>query len=257
MHESKPRVKRRKVLRPRSVEGIKPYSVDDVYDILAEYYGLPDQSRRMDPTSELIWTILSQHTSDINAEKAFGALADKYNSWREVIETPTDQLVSVIRSGGLAQQKAPRIQMALHFIYQRTGGFDISFLSDWSLESAKSWLREIPGVGPKTAGVVLSFSLNQPAMAVDTHIHRVSKRLGLIGPKVSADQAHDLLEKWVRPDRVLNFHVFLITHGRMICKALRPLCHICPLNKQCPSMGRLITQNDTRSASISLNYKPL
>ncbi|MBI67328.1 MAG: DNA lyase [Chloroflexi bacterium] len=257
MSDPKTSARRRKVLRPRSVNGIKPYSVDEVYDILADHYGIPDKARRMDPTSELIWTILSQHTSDINAEKAFTALADKYNSWQEVLDAPTDQLVSVIRSGGLAQQKAPRIQIALHSIYQRTGGFDIAFLSSWNLDLAKSWLREIPGVGPKTAGVVLSFSLNQPAMAVDTHIYRVSKRLALIGPKVTADQAHDLLEKWVKPDRVLNFHVFLISHGREICKALRPLCYICPLNGQCPSREKLITKNDTRSVTKTLNYKPL
>ena len=257
MPKVKSSLRRRKVLRPRSIGGIKPHSTEDVYRILTDYYGIPKVARRMDPTSELIWTILSQHTSDSNAEKAFAALSDRYETWMEIMKAPSDQLATVIRSGGLAQQKAPRIQTALSLIYQRTEGFDISFLSTWSLESAKSWLREIPGVGPKTAGVVLSFSLNQPAMAVDPHIYRVSKRLGLIGPKVSADEAHDILEKIVNPDKVLNFHIYLITHGRRICKALRPLCHTCPLSARCPSQKKLISENDTRIPIESLNYKPL
>ena len=115
----------------------------------------------------------------------------------------------------------------------------------------------MPGVGPKTAGVVLSFSMGQPAMAVDTHIHRVSKRLALIGPKVTADEAHDVLEQAIPPERVLNLHVYLITHGRRVCKALRPLCHACPLSEQCPSRSRYLREDDPRVPTATLSHKPL
>ena len=115
----------------------------------------------------------------------------------------------------------------------------------------------MPGVGPKTAGVVLSFSMDQPAMAVDTHIHRVAKRLALIGPRVSAEEAHDVLERSIAPERVLNLHVYLITHGRRVCKARRPLCHECPLGGRCPSLSSHLREGDTRTPVASLRHKPL
>ena len=248
---------RAKVLRPRSVRGIKPFSPDEVYDILEAYYGVPSRRQRLDGTSELIWTILSQHTSDLNAERAFAALSDRYESWQDVLDTPEDELAETIRSGGLARQKAPRIQQTLRSIRERTGGFDISFLADLPLDEAKAWLRAMPGVGPKTAGVVLSFSMDQPAMAVDTHIYRVAKRLALIGPKVTANEAHDVLEQSIAAERVLNMHIYLITHGRRVCKALRPLCQQCPLGEQCPSRPLYLRKDDTRVPTASLSHKPL
>ena len=257
MAQPKARPSTRKALRPRSVRGIKPYSTSEVHDLLESYYGKPNRRPRLDGTSELIWTILSQHTSDANAERAFAALCDRYVTWVDVLEAPTDELAATIRSGGLARQKAPRIQQALRSIAERTGSFDISFLAAMSLEDAKLWLRSISGVGPKTAGVVLSFSMDQPAMAVDTHIHRVSKRLALIGPRVTADEAHDVLESSIAPQQVLNLHVFLITHGRRVCKARRPLCHECPLGGRCPSKPVYFREGDTRTPVISLNHKPL
>ncbi len=257
MPQPRARARRSKVLRPRSVRGVKPYAADEVYDLLEAYYGKPDRRQRLDGTSELIWTILSQHTSDLNAERAFAALSDRYDSWEAVLAAPVDDLVETIRSGGLARQKAPRIQTTLQSILDRTGGFDISFLSGIPLEEAKAWLRAMPGVGPKTAGVVLSFAMDQPAMAVDTHIHRVSKRLALIGPKVTADEAHDVLEGSIVAERVLNLHVYLITHGRQVCKAQRPLCHECPLAGRCPSQSLYLREGDTRTPTVSLRHKPL
>ncbi len=252
-----PRSRRRKVLQPRSVRGVKPYSPDDVYDLLEAYYGRPNRRQRLDGTSELVWTILSQHTSDLNAERAFAALSDRYPTWEHVLNAPEEELAETIRSGGLANQKAPRIQGALRSILDRTGGFDIAFLSGLPLDEAKAWLRAIPGVGPKTAGVVLSFSMDQPAMAVDTHIFRVSRRLGLIGPKVTADEAHDVLERAIAPERVLNLHVYLITHGRQVCKAQRPLCRQCPLSERCPSRPLLVREDDERVPTATLRHKPL
>ena len=252
-----PRRTRRKVLRPRSVRGVKPYTPDEVYDLLEEYYGVPTRRQRLDGMSELVWTILSQHTSDLNAERAFAALSDRYETWEDVLQAPEADLADTIRSGGLANQKAPRIQQALGSVRERTGGFDISFLETMPLEEAKAWLRAMPGVGPKTAGVVLSFSMGQPAMAVDTHIYRVSKRLALIGPKVTADEAHDVLEQAIAPERVLNLHVYLITHGRRVCKAQRPLCHACPLSERCPERPRHLREDDRRIPTATLSHKPL
>ena len=191
----------RKTPASRGVRGVEPYSADEVYDLLAERYGKPERRARLDGVSELVWTILSQHTSDLNAERAFAALSDRYPTWESAMSAPEADLVETIRGGGLARQKAPRIQQALRSVRDRAGGFDIGFLAHLPLEEAKAWLREIPGVGPKTAGVVLSFAMDQPAMAVDTHVHRVAKRLALIGPKVTADAAHDVLERAVAPER--------------------------------------------------------
>ncbi len=241
----------------RGVRGVEPYSADEVYDLLAERYGKPERRARLDGVSELVWTILSQHTSDLNAERAFAALSDRYPTWEAALSAPEADLVETIRGGGLARQKAPRIQQALRSVRDRAGGFDIGFLAHLPLEEAKAWLREIPGVGPKTAGVVLSFAMDQPAMAVDTHVHRVAKRLALIGPKVTADAAHDVLERAVAPERTLHLHIYLITHGRRVCKARRPLCAACPLAERCPEAPRLISEGDTRVPTASLSHKPL
>ena len=165
--------------------------------------------------------------------------------------------MATIRHGGLAQQKAPRIQAVLTSVKQRTGDFDISFLAEMPLPEAKAWLQSLPGVGPKTTGVVLSFALGMPAMAVDTHIFRVSHRLALIGPKITADEAHDILERSIAPERVFAFHVYLITHGRRVCKALRPLCNACVLSERCPSHDALAVIGDDRQPAPGLAAKPL
>ncbi len=249
--------RRRKVLQPRSVRGVKPYTSEEVFGLLAAGYGEVEHRPRLDGMSELVWTILSQHTSDLNAGRAFEALVRRFPKWDEVLTAPTDLLVSVIRGGGLAQQKAPRIQEVLRVVLDLTGGFDISFLAEMPLPQAKAWLQALPGVGPKTAGVVLAFALGMPAMAVDTHIHRVSGRLGLIGPKVTADEAHDILERSIAPERVFSFHVYLITHGRRVCKAQRPICAQCALAAQCPSWSLFAKEGDTREPIPGLSYKPI
>ena len=202
---------------------------------LGEAYGPVEWRPRMDALNELIFTVLTQHTSDLNAERAYREMRRRYPSWQDVMAAPTPDLADAIRSGGLADQKAPRIQQILAVVQGRTGGLDLAFLGTMSLEAAKEWLRELPGVGPKTAAVVLAFSLGMPAMPVDTHIHRVAGRLGLITKKTTADQAHDVLESIVRPEDRFAFHVLLITHGRRTCKALRPRCGECALREPCPA----------------------
>ena len=134
-------------------------------------------------------------------------------------------------------------------ILELNGSMDLSFLRELPLSDAKAWLRQLPGVGPKSAGIILSFALGMPAMAIDTHIHRVSKRLALIGPKVSADKAHDILEEAVEPDQVYPFHLAFITHGRQVCKAQRPLCGECVVGEECPSREEMMAPAKPTKAS--------
>lgn len=203
--------------------------------LLAEQQGPLTWHRRHDPVSELVVTILSQHTSDVNAGKAFRKLREAFPTWEEVMEAGPEGILPYIQMAGLGRIKAPRIIGALKRIVELRGSFDLSFLGEMPMQEAKAWLRAIPGVGPKTAGIVLCFSFGMPAMAVDTHVHRVATRLGLIGPKTSADAAHELLESLVPPERVYPFHIYLITHGRRVCRAQHPLCGQCVLARLCPS----------------------
>ena len=232
-------VRKTKVLRPRSVRGVRPYAPQDVDALLEEEYGPVTWRPRMDPVAELVLTILSQHTSDLNSDRAFQELRRRLPSWEMVLATPAELVADAIRAGGLGEQKAPRIQAVLREVLERCGEFDISFLLEWPLAEAKAWLRSLPGVGPKTAAVVLCFALGMPAFPVDTHIYRVTRRLALIGPRVSVDEAHDVLEERIEPERAFPLHVELITHGRRVCKAQRPLCSECVLAARCPSRDRV------------------
>ena len=207
----------------------------DVMSLLGEEYGPMEWQPRYDPASELVYTILSQHTSDINSERAFRALMATFGSLEAIAAADVDDIEDAIRSGGLARTKAPRIKAILNEVMRKVGSYDLTFLAEMPLEDAKAWLKELDGVGPKTAAIILCFSLGLPAMPVDTHIYRVAKRLGFFGPKVSAEQAHDILEPMVEPDDVFAFHLYLINHGRQVCKARRPRCGECVLAWGCPS----------------------
>ncbi|GAB4210555.1 MAG: endonuclease III [Roseiflexaceae bacterium] len=204
-----------------------------VYARLEETYGPRKTRRTGDPLGELIATILSQNTSDINSGRAYAALRQRYPTWEAVLDAPTTELYETIRSAGLGNIKAPRIQNTLRAILERCGKLSLDFLDDLPLEQARAWLRSLEGIGPKTAACVLLFALGKPAMPVDTHVHRVAGRLGLIGPRVSADQAHALLEQMLPPEAIYPFHVEMIQHGRQICQAQRPRCPICPLADLC------------------------
>jgi endonuclease-3 len=207
----------------------------DIIDILGTEYGGFEHARRIDPIEEVVYTILSQHTSDNNSTNAFKKLIRRYGTMEEVARTDVSEIAETISSGGLARIKAPRIKAILNLILEKRGSLDISFLSKLPLHEAKAWLRNLPGIGPKSAGVILCFSLGMPAMAVDTHVYRVSKRLGLIGPRVNVEDAHEILENMVSPDQVYPFHAALIIHGRRTCKARTPNCAECKLAYNCPS----------------------
>ena len=212
-----------------------PVAIALVHERLNSIYGPIEWRPRMVALDELIFTVLTQHTSDLNAERAYDSLRKKLPTWGEVIEADTEAVASAIRQGGLANQKSVRIQKILAEILKRLGNFELEFLAILPLEEARSWFTTLPGVGPKTAAVVMAFSLNMPAFPVDTHIHRVSKRLGLISQKTTAVQAHPIMEALIPENDRYNMHVLLITHGRQICKARVPLCEACPLAVECPA----------------------
>ncbi|HEU4672415.1 MAG TPA: hypothetical protein VFS32_05895 [Candidatus Limnocylindrales bacterium] len=244
----------------RRLDRYRPGLVPYVLDGLEGRYGRPEWDRRLDPTSELILTILTQNSADVNAEKAFEALCAAYPSggdarehdlgkgwggvglnptvtpdWERVEFAPLDELVDVIRPGGLAPQKAPRLQAALRRIREQSvdGTYSLEFLADMSALDGRAWLTGIDGIGKKTASIVLLFSFGMPLMPVDRHVERVSKRIGLIPPKASADDAHEYFLGLLEPDQMYAGHVNLIQHGRAICHARNPACEICPVAERC------------------------
>ena len=211
-------------------------AIPDAIRLLTEQYGPFENEPRLDPAHELTFTILSQHTSDLNSERAFRTLMHRFGDLYAVAAADVDDIEQAIANGGLAKIKAPRIKAVLNQILElNDGSLDLSFLGEMPMNDARAWLRQLPGIGPKSAGIILSFSLGMPAMAVDTHIYRVSQRLGYIGPKVNADKAHEILEAAMPPEDVYPFHAALITHGRQVCKAQRPLCGACVVSYGCPS----------------------
>jgi endonuclease-3 len=204
-----------------------------VHNLLVQEYDLPTWRQHLPPVDELVNTILSQSTSDTNRDMAFEALKARYPDWRAVMDAPEAEVIETIRPAGLANQKGPRIQQALRQVQAERGELSLDFLSELPLEEAKKWLTEIKGVGPKTAAIVLLFAFGRPAFPVDTHVHRVSGRLGLIGPKVTADKAHEILENIPYPETFYTFHLNLIRHGREVCTARSPKCPLCVLRDCC------------------------
>jgi endonuclease-3 len=209
----------------------------EVLTALRAHYGTPAPRRTDGPLAELILTILSQNTSDQNTDRAFASLWATFGSWDTIMAAPASAITYAIRSGGLAEIKGPRIKGVLEAIQRDRGNLSLDFLSTLPLNDARAYLTSLKGVGPKTAACVLLFALGMPALPVDTHVHRVSKRLALIGPKVSAEAAHEILEASIPPDQMYDAHMLLIRHGRVICKALRPKCSDCPLVAVCPKVG--------------------
>jgi endonuclease-3 len=200
---------------------------------LVETYGEPTWRPHLPPVDELVNTILSQSTSDTNRDYAFAALRERFPDWESVIAAPEEEVREAIRPAGLANQKAPRIQKALREILHHQGELSLEFLREMPLEAAEKWLTDIKGVGPKTAAIVLLFAFGRPAFPVDTHVHRVTRRLGLIGPKVSAEKAHNLLREIGQPETFYAFHLNIIRHGRQVCHARNPKCSVCPLSELC------------------------
>jgi endonuclease-3 len=207
----------------------------EVHERLVGEYGEPiwDNQKEKDPVGELVNTILSQNTNDHNRDIAYNRLRERFPNWQEVRDAPTQALIEAVRPAGLAPTKAPRIQEALATITEHQGKISLAFLRDMPLEEARQWLLGLNGVGPKTAAIVLLFSLGRPAFPVDTHVHRVTRRLGLIPPSTSREKAHELIEKHVPETHYYPFHLNLIRHGREVCSARSPQCDLCVLQDIC------------------------
>src|SRR6266699_369800 len=182
---------------------------------------------------EVVATVLSQHTSDVNSERAFARLKERFPTWEQVADAPVDEVAEAIRCGGIADQKARRIQQILAAIEEREGRIDLSRLDDLEDAAAEAYLLSLPGVGPKTAACVLVFSMGRAAFPVDTPVHRVTTRLGWVSPGTTAARAHDLLAALVPPEVRYELHLALVAHGRTVCQARRPRCRECPLRDLC------------------------
>ena len=205
-----------------------------ILDRLHRQFGRPSH-RRLPALDELVLTVLSQNTSDINTGRAYRAMRERFPGWREVMEADPEALVDVLRPGGLANQKAPRIQAILRELDASEHGLDLEWLTGSDPGDALGYLTALPGVGAKTASCVLLFSFGMPVMPVDTHIHRIALRLGLVDARISAEAAHPILTAMTPPHRMLEAHLLLIAHGRTTCKARRPLCGECVLLDLCPT----------------------
>lgn len=205
----------------------------EIHKRLLSYYGEPEWRDPLPAIDELVSTILSQNTNDNNRDRAFLALRKKFPTWEEVRDAEKNAVIDAIRPAGLANQKGPRIQQVLRDISSQRGSLNLDFLKDLSVEDASAWLLSFHGVGPKTAAIVLQFALDIPAFPVDTHIYRVSGRLGLRPEKMNADQAHQHLGNLFPPESYYAAHLNLIRLGREICKARKPACELCPLQDIC------------------------
>jgi len=204
-----------------------------IHERLLNFYGQPTWRHPQPPLDELISTILSQNTNDTNRDRAFAALRQRFATWEAVREADVEAVIAAIRPAGLANQKGPRIQRLLRAITRERGTLDLAFLADLPLEAARAWLMRFEGVGPKTAAIVLLFSLGKPAFPVDTHIYRVSGRLGLRPARMSVEAAHRHLEALFPPEAYYAAHLNLIRLGREICTARHPACPRCPLQDEC------------------------
>ncbi len=257
------RPKKRKFSNPgasyaKRLERYRPGLVGFTLDSLASMYGRPEWERRLDPTSELILKILTQNSADVNAEVAFEDLRKAYPSglaaeehrpgvgwggvglqpgappdWARVEFAPLPELTDVIRPGGLANQKAPRLQATLRTIREERGDYSLEFLGSMTAIEARDWLTRIDGIGKKTASVLLLFCFGSPLLPIDRHVDRVMRRVGLLPAKPSLDEAHDLVLGLFEPDQMYEAHVTLIQHGRKVCHAQRPEHGRCPLIDRC------------------------
>lgn len=211
-----------------------------VMELLDAAYGRPRLAPRLPPVDELIYTVLSQNTADVNTDRSFASLRERFLRWEDVRDAPADEIQAAIARGGLSATKAPRIKAILTALSAKTGRPDLTLLEGMDDAEAEHYLRGLPGVGPKTAACVLLFSLGRPLMPVDTHVHRVARRLGLIERRLTAERAHPVLTALAGPDPadVYALHVGLVRHGRRRCSARHPACERCPLAAVCPSAGR-------------------
>ncbi len=201
---------------------------------LVTVFGNPTWRTPLPAVDELVSTILSQNTNDVNRDRAFHELKSRFPDWNQVRQANEEEIIETIRVAGLANQKGPRIKSVLNQIYEETGGLDLNFLADLPVDKARAWLLRFKGVGLKTAAIVLQFSLNRPAFPVDTHIYRVSRRLGLRPEAMNLEKTHLLMEELANPEDYYAGHLNLIRLGREFCHARKPECPRCPVNDLCP-----------------------
>ena len=204
-----------------------------IHNTLLQAFGEPIWRNPLPAIDELVSTILSQNTNDVNRDRGFNALRAKLPTWESVRDADAEDVIAAIRPAGLANQKGPRIQQVLRAITAERGSLNLDFLAGLPVEEARTWLTKFNGVGPKTAAIVLCFSLNMPAFPVDTHIYRVSGRTGLRPEKMTVEQAHPHLESVFPPETYYAAHLNLIRLGREVCGARKPNCPKCPINKLC------------------------
>lgn len=215
-----------------------------IHELLLDYYGYPDWRNPLPPLDELVSTILSQNTNDVNRDRAFDALTGRFSNWEDVRDADQEEVIDTIRTAGLANQKGPRIQKILMQITEQQGSLDLSFLNDMPTDDARDWLLQFKGVGPKTAAIVLQFSLGKPAFPVDTHIYRVTGRVGIRPEKMTADQTHSYLEEIFPEQAYYPAHLNIIHLGREICHARKPECVNCPINHLCVYYSNLRTREN-------------
>lgn len=205
----------------------------DVHQKLISFYGDPIWRNPLPAIDELVSTILSQNTNDVNRDKAFDSLRARFPTWEQVRDAPEAEVIDAVRIAGLGNQKGPRIQKVLQAIQAERGNLDLSFLKDMPLEDARNWLTKFNGVGPKTAAIVLCFSLGIPAFPVDTHVYRVTGRIGLRPMAINVENAHPYLESIFPPETYYAGHLNIIRLGREVCHARKPDCAACPLRDVC------------------------
>jgi endonuclease-3 len=223
-----------------ATDGVDEGTIREIHRRLGRSYGPLDPPRRLDPLEELVLTILSQNTSDVNRDRAWSELRARFPSWEALAAASPSDVAAAIRSGGLANVKAPRILAVLREIKARGGRLDLAWMHDASDEEVTEYLTSLAGVGPKTAACVLAFALGRAVLPVDTHVHRVAERLGMLPAGAPATRAHVLLAGLVPPRLRVSMHVGLIRHGRRLCRAGRPRCEVCPLRDLCPSAERYL-----------------
>lgn len=221
-----------------------------IHKKLLDIYGIPEWRNPVSPLDELVSTILSQNTNDTNRDNAFKSLKARFPTWEEVRDADEQEVIGAIQTAGLANLKGPRIQNVLRIITAQRGELELDFLEKLSTKEASDWLRGFKGVGPKTAAIVLQFSLGKPAFPVDTHIYRVTGRLGLRPQKMNADRAHTYLAELFPPQSYHAVHLNIIRLGREICRARRPDCEICPLNDLCEYYAEI----SEKMAGVVLNH---
>jgi len=209
-----------------------------IHKLLFAEYGPREWQSRLDPLSELTFTILSQNTNDTNRDRAIQLLKERFPTWEEVRDAPVEEVAETIRIGGLSNIKARRIKAILEEISWERGELSLDFLRHMEMGEALKWLQSLNGVGPKTAACVLLFSLRKPAFPVDTHIYRVAKRLGLLEEGASREEAHQALGNLVPPEATYDLHLNMIAHGRQICQARQPRCEVCVLKEHCNYYAR-------------------